>query len=240
MASGFSGTGAIEDEGQFLQSVYPIAANYGGPGRFGFADEMHLTENSPLITEANQRRVVAEWSTHWDCDRDVLIEKSPPNLLKTRFLQAMFPKARFIIVLRHPIANALATKKWSGTSLISLIHHWVVCNELMLTDMKHLEQVTVTRYEDLVASGDRELVRLQRFIGLTPCTYGPKLDPAINAAYFARWGRMRRSPLRSLYREMITRRFETRVSRFGYSLRRPERLNDGDAFIRHVTDSRLA
>ena len=33
--SGFSGTGEPADEGQHLQSVYPAARVYGGPGRFG-------------------------------------------------------------------------------------------------------------------------------------------------------------------------------------------------------------
>ena len=35
--SGFSGTGVPADEGQHLQTVYPAAKVYGGPGRFGFA-----------------------------------------------------------------------------------------------------------------------------------------------------------------------------------------------------------
>ena len=37
--SGLSGTGVPADEGQHLQSVYPAAKVYGGPGRFGFAPE---------------------------------------------------------------------------------------------------------------------------------------------------------------------------------------------------------
>ena len=42
--SGFSDTGVPADEGQHLQTVYPAAAVYGGPGRFGFAPEAHFTE----------------------------------------------------------------------------------------------------------------------------------------------------------------------------------------------------
>ena len=42
--SGFSGTGVPADEGQHLQSVYPAAKVWGGPGRFGFAPEAHFTE----------------------------------------------------------------------------------------------------------------------------------------------------------------------------------------------------
>ena len=34
--SGFSGTGAREDEGQHLQTVYPRVRDYGGAGHFAF------------------------------------------------------------------------------------------------------------------------------------------------------------------------------------------------------------
>jgi len=48
--SGFSETGVPADEGQHLQGVYPAAREYGGPGRFGFAPESHVTETSPLVS----------------------------------------------------------------------------------------------------------------------------------------------------------------------------------------------
>jgi len=218
-ASGFADTGAIEDEGQFLQSVYPIARQYGGPGRFGYAPAMHLTENSPLVTETNRQRLWAEWSKFWDYRRPILIEKSPPNLLKARFLQAMFPDARFIMVLRHPIANAFATQKWSGTRLHDLIKHWLVCNEIMLTDMRHLRRVTLLRYEDLIANGDAELSRLHAFVGLEPQLHDLKPREGLNDNYFDRW-----DSTFSPYRKLMIWRFEKRVNHFGYSLRHPKRL----------------
>ena len=90
--SGFSGTGVPEDEGQLLQSVYPPGHLDGGPGRFGFAQRQHLTEHSPQATPESRERLWQEWSPHWDLERPVLLEKSPPHLTKTRFLQALFPE----------------------------------------------------------------------------------------------------------------------------------------------------
>ncbi len=223
-ASGFINTGASEDEGQHLQSVYPPADKRGGPGQFGFSAEMHLTERSPLVTDANRRRLLADWSAHWNSERTVLIEKSPPNLIKTRFLQAMFPDARFIMMMRHPIANAFATQKWSGTRLHSLIRHWLVCSEMMASDMEHLRHVTVVRYEDLVTDWDNELTRLQEFLALAPQPHDLELRQGLNSTYLARWDQMRRDMVQSLYRRLIVQRYENRVNRFGYSLRHPTEL----------------
>lgn len=236
--SGFQDTGAPEDEGQHLQSVYPNAQQHGGPGKFGFAPEMHPTENSPLITEANRRQLVADWSRHWDPQCPVVIEKSPPNLLKARFLQALFPGARFVMMLRHPIAAAFATQKWAGTRLAHLICHWLVCNETMLADIAHLEHVTLLRYEDLVRAADSELVRLQEFIGVEPRPCGLAPRHGLNEAYFSRWDDMRRRGSRWLYRETMIRRFETRVNRFGYSLRDPDDIVEREVFLEDLLAQR--
>ena len=56
-----------------------------------------------------------------DTGKEFLLEKSPPNIIRTRFLQAMFPNSYFINIKRHPIATSLATKKWSKTSLDSKV-----------------------------------------------------------------------------------------------------------------------
>src|SRR3954463_6137229 len=49
--SGFAQTGAREDEGQHLQTVYPRVRDYGGAGHFAYAERAHLTESSPLASK---------------------------------------------------------------------------------------------------------------------------------------------------------------------------------------------
>src|SRR5918992_4047803 len=80
LLSGFNDTGASEEEGQHLQSVYAPAIAYGGPGRFGFHPGAHLTEASDLVTADNKLRLFEEWKAYWDLSKPVLLEKSPPNL----------------------------------------------------------------------------------------------------------------------------------------------------------------
>ena len=51
--TGFKDTAVIEDEGQFLQDVYPTSKAYSGADHFGFDPPAHLTEISPLLTQQN-------------------------------------------------------------------------------------------------------------------------------------------------------------------------------------------
>jgi hypothetical protein len=222
--SGFRGTGAVEDEGQFLQTVYPPAFRYGGPGVFGFDPRSCFDETSPLISAENAAKLHAEWARYWEMSCPVLLEKSPPNLVRTRFLQAMFQDARFVVILRHPIAVSLATKNGRPRiPLYSLIEHWLICHERFLVDRAHLNQVHVLRYEDLVARPEAVMDDVWRFLGLEPV---PLAEPirSHNERYLTRWGKIGQPVWGRAYLDWICRRFEARTAVFGYSLADPRFL----------------
>ena len=222
--SGFSDTGVAEDEGQHLQTVYPAAKVYGGPGRFGFAPESHVTEASPLATEQNARTIFAEWSSQWDLSRPVLLEKSPPNLLKTRFLQALFPGSAFVVVLRHPIAVSLATAKWRRTRRYHrLVEHSLRCYELFEADRGRLERVHVIRYEDLVRQPEEVLGGIFAFLGLEPVPPAEPVEGGADERYFRQWRELQRDPRMRVYLTLASLWYERRARHFGYSLLRPGR-----------------
>src|SRR5271170_7939594 len=79
--SGFANTGIFEDEGQHLQTILPNGLEFGGPGRFGFHPDAHMTESHPLATPRTGERVFEQWKNHWDLSKPYLVEKSPPTLL---------------------------------------------------------------------------------------------------------------------------------------------------------------
>jgi hypothetical protein len=220
--SGFSGTNVPADEGQHLQSVYPVGKGWGGPGGFGFTPESHLTEESPLATEASARTLLEEWSPWWDLSRPVLLEKSPPNLLKTRFLQKLFPRSSFVVVLRHPIAVSLATAKWRRTRRYQrLVHHWLHCHELFEADRPHLERVHVIRYEELVREPESVLRGVFEFLELDPIPPSEAVEAGADERYFEQWRALKRDPRIRLYLALTALRYELGARRFGYSLLRP-------------------
>jgi hypothetical protein len=220
--SGFRKTEALANEGQFLQSVYPIAREFGGTGRFGFDERSHMTEDHPLATEANRDKLTSEWGEYWNLDRRVLVEKSPPNLLKLRFLQELFADATFVVIMRHPIAVSYATQKWSETSLESLLDHWLVCHEIFLEDAPQIRKLMLVRYEDFVSDPAGVVGRIQERLGLSPSGAAFKARTGINDDYFKRWS-ARLKPRQKREHAALAERFEERTNRFGYSLVEPER-----------------
>lgn len=213
----FQGTGVPEDEGQHLQTVYPRASSFGGPGVFGFAPQVHLTEASPLASEQNRETLLAQWSPHWDRQRPVRLEKTPQNLLQTRFLQALFPDSSFLVITRHPVAVAYATRKWCHSSLYSLIEHWVHCHEVFRQDRPYLERVQVVRYEDLITDPRDCLRHVYQFLGLPSHPVEVAIRSDLNQKYYDHWKQAQRCVWTRAYVAHLACRFEDRIHRFGYS-----------------------
>jgi len=240
--SALSGTARDTNEGQHNQTVYPGEEWYGKGGRFAFRPEARFTEESPLVTPENARTLFEEWSRFWDTTKPYLLEKSPPNLIRMRFLQALFPESWFVVLLRHPVPVSLATQRWGGDRMHRLVEHWVRAHELFVEDLPHIRRVHTVRYEDLVAEPDGVLGRAFAFLGLEDPNVGRReraegvnadnfqadrtLRTGVNDRYFAEWRHRKRGLVPRAYYAAIERRYERRVRGFGYSLRRPEDLRE--------------
>ena len=225
--SGFRDTGVPEDEGQHLQSIYPSAGVYGGPGRFGFAAEAHMTESSPLASRGNAELLFREWSSRWDTSREFLLEKSPPNLIRTRFLQRCFPNSHFIVIVRHPIAVSLATLKFVRLRLARLLEHWKVCHELFEADRPFLNNVLVIRYEDLCTRTSEVLMSIKEAVGLNPALTA-RLETAANERYFERWSQFAQTAPGTTVRNDLITCYESYFQTYGYTLCDPAALSPFD------------
>ena len=242
--TGLQNTGVLEDEGGFLQDVYPTEGTCGGPGRFGFDRRSHLTEHSPLLTATNIARLQASWHKYWDNRKTIFIEKTPANLLMTRFLQAAFSNSYFIVIKRHPIPVGMAAQKWkvNVTSLANMFEHWLHCHALFEQDKPYLKHVYELTYEDYIASPHRHHEEIAAFIG-TRLPEAPKNDTfryvtqwrnprglrvpdqafeqvvgAYNQKYFERWSQLvESSAFRGYYRYLV-KKYEPRFLQHGYSL----------------------
>jgi len=234
--TGFKDTGVIEDEGQFLQDVYPTAMTYGGAGRFGFDSRAHLTETSVLFTPANAARLWKSWHAYWDNSKTIFVEKTPGNLLKTRFLQAVFPDSYFIVIRRHPVAVSMANQKWKVNlaPLHSLFDHWLHCHALFEEDKKYLKHVYELSYEDYVRDPDKHHEEIAAFIGTrVPESSMEQVTDLYNERYFNRWSNLLNNSARTDYYRFISVKYEPKFMNHGYSLTKgfdinEERLREGE------------
>jgi len=243
--TGFRNTGALEDEGQFLQDVYPNDLVYGGAASFGFDDRAHLTEASPLVTPMNALKLRRSWEQYWEPNKSICVEKTPGNLLRTRFLQAMFPNSYFVVIMRHPIAVSIANnQQWRMTfsSLHKLLDHWLHCHAIFDADKKYLKHVYELRYEDYIHDphkyhqeiatligtrvpeapendGFRYVTQSRNPVGLrVPERAMEDVTGAHNQKYFKQWSNLLNNSRFKRYHRYIAVKYEPLVGKYGYSL----------------------
>jgi len=242
--TGFKNTGVLEDEGQFLQDVYRSDHEMGGAGSFGFHPDAHLTEASPLLTPESGERLRRCWEPYWDKGKPIRVEKTPGNLLMTRFLQAVFPNSYFVVMKRHPVAVSMATQKWKDSvqSLDTLFQHWLHCHGLFDQDKKYLQHVYELRYEDYVNDSTRFHKEIAAFIGSrvpepladdgfrsvvawrkpkgrrVPETNMEPTSGAHNEKYLDRWSKLMSTSAFTAYYRHLADKYEAQFSAYGYSL----------------------
>ncbi|MBI2706449.1 MAG: sulfotransferase [Actinobacteria bacterium] len=217
--SRLSNTGVTKNEGQHLQDVFKVDGLLAGPGWFGYRPDRHLTEAARLATPESAQRLWRSWSPYWDLDRSHLLEKSPPNIVRTRFLQALYPQAKFVIILRHPVPVALATKKWSRSTELMLVGHWVRTHQVLVGDLAHLRAVRVVRYEEMVTDFAAFWQDILSFLDLAVVPSAEAPRSAVNEEYLEAWHRGNTATAR--YRRAIERIFARRVATLGYDIADP-------------------
>ena len=204
------GTGVTENEGHYLHDVIPSVKDQGGPGRFAFNPRSHLTEHD--LTRGQEHleraRIDEAWLPYWgDLDAPFRVEKSPQNLLQARYLQALYPDASFVFILRHPATVALATRKWTrpGPRVVrrllpraramNLVRHWIWAHHLLEQDLGELDRAIVVRFEDLVTQPGQVLAELADFLSV-PATFDQSIATQPARGYDSEWRRMlgRRRP----------------------------------------------
>jgi hypothetical protein len=149
-----------------LDKLRPVS---GSSGRFAapeFQQQGRLTEAD--MEPGDRKAVVEAYQLSMVDPKLRLCEKSPPNILRTRYLQALFPDAIFFALVRNPFANVAANakkrSKWGSVREQAL--HWAEAYRLFLEDARYLTRLRVINYEDLVSATDVELSAVANLCGL--------------------------------------------------------------------------
>jgi hypothetical protein len=154
----------LKSEGQRLTTAIPNSAPL-GIGRV-FTQRIELfrwTENDPGDCVPRLRY---DWAYFSDPRPGIRLEKSPPNTLRSRWLQRYFSPARFIVLVRNPYAVCEGVSRRRGHSIAEAAEHWRLVHEVLDEDMPYLEHCLTVRYEDLCTRTAEVLEQLQKFLGV--------------------------------------------------------------------------
>jgi sulfotransferase family protein len=94
--------------------------------------------------------IKAIWLRYWDTSKAVLMDKSPPNLIRAEAIQDNFDPASFIVMTRNPYAHAEGMMRRNGLSAEAAAEFTLQCLGYQRRNAETLRRRCVIRYEDLV------------------------------------------------------------------------------------------
>lgn len=173
LLSGHPDISALPTEGHFITDQFVKDYDLGLPRMWAGREELfRLTEHDQ---GPDPVRIKKEWGMRLDRSKPILLEKSPPNTARVRWLQRHFAPASFVAIVRNGYAVAEGiTRKADPRHLRDSwpieqsALQWRRSNEVLEEDAPHLERLMWVRYEDLVADPSAELNRIAEFVGLAP------------------------------------------------------------------------
>ncbi|MGV7222322.1 MAG: sulfotransferase family protein [Nitrospinales bacterium] len=158
-------------EGQRLTNVLPRPNKYGA-GRIWSEkpDIFRMTESDQRY---NSLRLIHDWK-HFLKDKNVpiVLEKSPPNTIRSRWLQNVFKNSYFICIVRDGRAVAEGiNRRRNHISMSRAANHWIKANSYMLEDQPYLKNFYLLKYEDLVKNPQTIITDLLTFINVDATKY---------------------------------------------------------------------
>lgn len=199
-------------EGQFVQDVYRKDRELGVPVCVLASNPaVRLTEED--ASDEKAKRLYRQWAQYWDVSKPVLAEKTPSNLYRTKFLQALFPTSLFVRIVRHPVAQVLSLNRWNECRRVSLRKRFInYFNSLRLfeDDAASLREVVRIRYEEFVKDPAAVVNDIAARCGLNTTVDLPALRQDTNVPHFRKW--------KSRDRSKLVKEFEESANRVGYSL----------------------
>ena len=162
---------ALPTEGHFITDQFVKDYDIGLPRMWVEREDLFC------LTEQDQGpdpvRLKKEWGMRLDLSKPVLLEKSPPNTAKTRWLQAHFENARFIGMVRngYAVAEGISRKaephhRAGGWPIEMSAHQWKRSNEILQKDAEQLRHFLWVKYEDLTRDTVGTLKRITAFVGV--------------------------------------------------------------------------
>ncbi len=170
---------AIPAEGQKLSFGLPR------PGEFGVSRVWGNTLDLFRLTEDDDcgpgERLKYDWSFHLPERSSLALVKCTQFSVRTPWLQACFPSARFIGIVRHPFAVCEGIRRRTGHPLSVAARHWRIANERMLADFQRLDRRLLVRYEDLCERPQQALESMAGFLSLPVPDLEGVLDVPVEA-----------------------------------------------------------
>ena len=125
-------------------------------------EKFYLTEND----DADHLKVYYDSYFESKGNRKILLEKTPSNSMRLRWLQRWFSPSQFIIIARSPYGVCEGMNRKTGVSFERAAKNWNIIYSTILETCKQIDRSVMITYDELTYDTDRALKDIALFLRL--------------------------------------------------------------------------
>lgn len=155
----------LPKEGQMYTRVFKRARKRGHEREWSeYLDELTVHQTSP---NEPARRLLFDWMRDLSQPiAPVIVEKTPANVARMRWINQNFPTAHFIGLVRNGYAVCEGIKRKGRQPISHAAKHWARVNELMLEESAHVSKYLQISYEDITENPEQVSTNISEFLQL--------------------------------------------------------------------------
>ena len=148
-----------------LVSTSPAVSSLPKEGQF-LPEVREIMRHEPWNPETRYpwERIKAVWEQYWDRDKPLLVEKSPPHIIRTNAIIEHFDPIYFIVMVRNPYAHTEGLMRRSNWGAQRAAEFSVRCLRQQAENAEKLDRTLTLTYEELVSDPAAVSSRIQTFI----------------------------------------------------------------------------
>ncbi len=108
--------------------------------------------------------IKAKWEQVWDLSKPILLEKSPPDIVRAFDIEKAFQPAYFVALIRDPYAFCEGRRRRHKTDIRLSAEFWAKCASYQMANIKGLKNIIHFRYEDFAEDPERVKAQILQFL----------------------------------------------------------------------------
>jgi hypothetical protein len=104
------------------------------------------------------------WDRYWDQNKPLLLEKSPPHIIRTAEIIKHFNPVYFLLMVRNPYAHCESLMRRNKIKAEEAAEFTVFCMRQQAENATHLKNTLIFTYEELVQNPKLISQKIQTFI----------------------------------------------------------------------------
>lgn len=95
------------------------------------------------------------WHKYWDISKPILLEKSPPNIIRADKIKQYFKKVKFICLVRNPYAQIQSNLRRYNTDIKEATSNYINYLKFQKENLNKYDSILI-KYEDLTEKPEKE------------------------------------------------------------------------------------